>query len=172
MDVNNSTAVKSETFEGASLPRGPQANPLPAPIPVNHGDDGYPKYPLVLFQRVINVILEEMNIVDALPGWSYHTRATKRVPPFTHPPTKLPIPMRSIPPPLAILPGCAIILIACLFPNSSFALPAYIGIALYSIFLTVSLMRKTTPQVKRQILISSVVSVGVALGGGVFFYLR
>jgi hypothetical protein len=34
---------------------------------VNHGDDEYPKYPLVLFQRVINVILEEMNIVDGLP---------------------------------------------------------------------------------------------------------
>ncbi len=79
--------------------------------------------------------------------------------------------MRSILPPLAILPGCAIIFIACLFPNNSFALPAYIGIALYSIFVTVSLLRKATPQVKRQILISSVVSVGVALGMGVFLYL-
>ncbi|WP_395733381.1 hypothetical protein [Prosthecobacter sp.] len=79
--------------------------------------------------------------------------------------------MRSILPPLAILPGGAIILIACLFPNNSFALPAYIGIALYSIFVTVSLLRKATPQVKRQILISSVVSVGVALGMGVFLYL-
>ena len=30
VDVGNSTAVKSDTFESATLPRGPQANPLPA----------------------------------------------------------------------------------------------------------------------------------------------
>jgi hypothetical protein len=80
--------------------------------------------------------------------------------------------MRSIMPPLAILPGCAIILMASLFPNSSFALPVYIGIGLYSILMTVVLLRKATPQVKREVLITSSGAALTALGVGVFFYLR
>jgi hypothetical protein len=80
--------------------------------------------------------------------------------------------MRSILPPLAILPGCAIILIASIFPQNNFALLAYIGIGLYSILMTVCLLRKATPQVKRQVLIASSGAVLTALGVGVFFYLR
>jgi hypothetical protein len=71
-----------------------------------------------------------------------------------------------------IIPSCAIILIASLFPNSSLALPAYIGIALYSIFVTLGLLRKAAPQAKRQILITASGAVLTAVGVGVFFYLR
>ncbi len=77
--------------------------------------------------------------------------------------------MRYLLPPLAILPGCAIILMASLFPDSSSALPVYIGIGLYSILMTVFLLRKATPEVKRQILIASSGAVFMALGAGVFF---
>ena len=80
--------------------------------------------------------------------------------------------MRSIIPPLAILPACAIILMASLFPNSSFALPVYIGIGLYSILMTVGVYGKATPQVKRQILMAASGAVLTAVGVGVFFYLR
>lgn len=80
--------------------------------------------------------------------------------------------MRSIMPPLAVLPGCAIILMASLFPNSSFALPVYIGIGLYGILMTVWLYRKAMPEVKRQILISSSGVVLTAIGVAVFFYFR
>jgi hypothetical protein len=71
-----------------------------------------------------------------------------------------------------ILPPCAIILMASLFPNSSFALPLYLGIILYSILVTVGLHRKATPQVKRQILIAASGAVLTALGVGMFVYLR
>lgn len=71
-----------------------------------------------------------------------------------------------------ILPPCAIILMASLFPDSSFALPVYIGIGLYSILMTVGLYRKVTPEIQRQILIASSGAVLTALGVGVFFYLR
>lgn len=80
--------------------------------------------------------------------------------------------MRYIMPPLAILPPCAIILMASLFPNSSFALPVYIGITLYGILMTVGVYRKATPHVKRQTLIAASGAVITALGVGVFFYLR
>ncbi|MFM2169655.1 MAG: hypothetical protein RIS79_4026 [Verrucomicrobiota bacterium] len=80
--------------------------------------------------------------------------------------------MRYILPPLAILPPCAIILMSSLFPNSSFALSVYIGIALYSILMTVVLLRKATPQVKQQILMAASGAVLTAVGVGVFFYLR
>ncbi len=62
-----------------------------------------------------------------------------------------------------LLPPCAIILMASLFPDSSFALPVYIGIGLYSILMTVGLYRKVTPEIQRQILIAS--SGGAALPG-------
>ena len=87
-------------------------------------------------------------------------------------PTKLTIPMRSILPPLAILPGCAIILIASIFPQNNFTLVAYLGIALYSILMTVGLYRKASPSIRRQILTASSGAVLTALGVGVFFYLR
>jgi hypothetical protein len=80
--------------------------------------------------------------------------------------------MRSIMPPLAILPGCAIILMASLFPNSPFALPVYVGICLYCILMTVSVYRKAKPQVKQQILMAASGAVLTAVGVGVFFYLR
>jgi hypothetical protein len=80
--------------------------------------------------------------------------------------------MRSILPPLAILPGCAIILIASIFPQNNFALLAYIGIGLYSILMTVGLLRKASPQMQRQVLIASSGAVLTAVGVGVFFYLR
>ena len=80
--------------------------------------------------------------------------------------------MRSIMPPLAILPGCAIILTAGIFPDSSFALPVYVGIGLYGILMTVWLYRKAVPEVKRQILIAASGAVLTAVGVGVFFYLR
>ena len=71
-----------------------------------------------------------------------------------------------------ILPPCAIILMASLFPNSSFALPLYLGIILYSILVTVTLHRKATSQVKRQVLIAASGAVLTALGVGLFVYLR
>jgi hypothetical protein len=80
--------------------------------------------------------------------------------------------MRSIMPPLAILPGCAIILMTSIFPDSSFALPVYIGIGLYSILMTVYVYRKAAPEVKRQILIAASGAVLTAVGVGVFFCLR
>ena len=80
--------------------------------------------------------------------------------------------MRSIMPPLAILPGCAIILTAGIFPDSSFALPVYVGIGLYGILMTVWLYRKAVPEVKRQILIAASGAVLTAVGVGVFFALR
>lgn len=80
--------------------------------------------------------------------------------------------MRSIMPPLAILPGCAIILIASIFPQNEFALLAYICIGLYSILMTVSVYRKAKPQVKQQILMAASGAVLTAVGVGVFFYLR
>jgi hypothetical protein len=82
------------------------------------------------------------------------------------------MPMRYIMPPLAILPGCAIILMASIFPDSSFALPVYIGIGLYSILMTVWLYRKAATEVKRQILIAASGAVLTAVGVGVFFCLR
>ena len=80
--------------------------------------------------------------------------------------------MRSIMPSLAILPGCAIILMAGLFPNSSFALPVYIGIGLYSILMTLAMYRKATTPVKQQILMAASGAVLTAVGVGIFFYLR
>ncbi len=71
-----------------------------------------------------------------------------------------------------ILPPCAILLMASLFPDSSFALPFYIGIGLYSILITVGLYRKVTPEIQRQILIASSGAVLTALAVGAFFYLR
>lgn len=94
------------------------------------------------------------------------------IPPYNDLPTKLPYSMRSILPPLALLPGCAIILMASLFPNSSFALPVYIGIGLYSVLMTVVLLRNASPQVKRQMLMAASGAVLTAVGVGVFFYLR
>jgi uncharacterized BrkB/YihY/UPF0761 family membrane protein len=61
---------------------------------------------------------------------------------------------------------------ASLFPDSSFALPVYIGIGLYCILMTVWLYRKAVPEVKRQILIAASGAVLTAVGVGVFLYLR
>ena len=80
--------------------------------------------------------------------------------------------MGTILPPLAILPGCAIILMASIFPDSSFALPVYIGIGLYCILMTLGVYRKAMPEVKRQILIAAAGAVLTAIGVGVFFALR
>ena len=80
--------------------------------------------------------------------------------------------MRSILPPLAILPSCAIILIASIFPQNSFALLAYVCIGLYSILMTVGLYWKATTPAKQQILMAASGAVLTAVGVGVFFYLR
>ena len=80
--------------------------------------------------------------------------------------------MRSIMPPLAILPGCAIILVASIFPQNDFALLAYIGIGLYSILMMVALLRKATPEVKRQILMAASGAVLTAVAVGLFLYIR
>ena len=65
-----------------------------------------------------------------------------------------------------------ITLMACLLPQNNFTLLAYLGIGLYSIFVTVGMYRKASPQIRRQILIASSGAVFMALGVGVFFYLR
>ena len=70
------------------------------------------------------------------------------------------------------IPSFAIILIATIFPNNSLSLVAYIAIALYSVFLTASLVRKASPPKRRQILIASFSALFVALGIGAFFYFR
>ena len=72
----------------------------------------------------------------------------------------------------SLLPSCVIILTSSLFPQSSFALPVCIGIALYSIWMTVGMYRKATPEVKRQILLAAAGAVFTAVGAGVFFYLH
>jgi hypothetical protein len=72
----------------------------------------------------------------------------------------------------SLLPSCVIILTSSLFPQSSFALPIYIGITLYSILMTVCMCRKSAPEVKRQILMAAAGAVFTAVGVGVFFYLR
>lgn len=65
-----------------------------------------------------------------------------------------------------------ITLVACLLPQNNFTLAAYIGIGLYSVLMTVGLHRKASPQMRRQILMASSGAVFMALGVGVFFYLR
>ena len=72
----------------------------------------------------------------------------------------------------SLLPSCVIILTSSLFPQSSFALPIYIGITLYSILMTVGMCRKSAPEVKRQILMAAAGAVFTAVGVGVFYYLR
>jgi hypothetical protein len=72
----------------------------------------------------------------------------------------------------SLLPSCVIILTSSLFPQSSFALPIYIGITLHSILMTVCMCRKSAPEVKRQILMAAAGAVFTAVGVGVFFYLR
>jgi len=71
-----------------------------------------------------------------------------------------------------IIPLFAVILVAFIFPNNPFALAAYLAIALYSLFLTASLVRKASPPMRRQILIASSFASLIALGIGAFFYLR
>jgi hypothetical protein len=65
-----------------------------------------------------------------------------------------------------------ITLMACLLPQNNFTLMAYLGIGLYSIFMTVSLYRKASPEKRSQILIAASGAVLTALGVGVFLYLR
>ncbi|MFN0080140.1 MAG: hypothetical protein ACKVY0_27055 [Prosthecobacter sp.] len=65
-----------------------------------------------------------------------------------------------------------ITLMACLLPQNNFTLLAYLGIGLYSIFMTVGLYRKASPPLRRQILITASGAVLTALGLGVFIYLR
>ena len=71
-----------------------------------------------------------------------------------------------------IVLSSAIILMACLLPQNNFTLLAYLGIGLYSIFVTVGLYRKASPPMRRQILITASGAVLTALGIGVFIYLR
>lgn len=70
------------------------------------------------------------------------------------------------------IPLFAVILVASIFPNNSLSLVAYIAIALYSVFLATSLIRKAAPPMRRQALIASSFALFVALGVGAFFYFR
>jgi hypothetical protein len=72
----------------------------------------------------------------------------------------------------SLLPSCGIILTSSLFPQSSFALPIYIGIILSGILMTVGMYRKATPEMKRQMLLAAAGAVFTAVGVGVFFYLH
>jgi hypothetical protein len=72
----------------------------------------------------------------------------------------------------SLLPSCVIILTSSLFPQSSFALPIYIGIILYSILMTVGMCQKSAPKLKRQILLAATGAIFTVVGVGVFFFLR
>lgn len=72
----------------------------------------------------------------------------------------------------SLLPSCVIILTSSLFPQSSFALPIYIGIILSGILMTMGMYRQSAPEMKRQILMAATGAVFTAIGVGVFFYLR
>jgi hypothetical protein len=72
----------------------------------------------------------------------------------------------------SLLPSCVIILTSSLLPQSSFALPIYIGIILSGILMTVGMYRKATPEMKRQMLLAAAGAVFTAVGVGVFFYLH
>jgi hypothetical protein len=72
----------------------------------------------------------------------------------------------------SLLLSCVSILTSCLFPQSSFAMPIYIGIILCGILMSVGMYRKAAIQVKQQILMAAFGAVLTAVGVGVFFYLR
>jgi hypothetical protein len=72
----------------------------------------------------------------------------------------------------SFLPSCGIILTSCLFPQSFFAFPIYIGIILYGTLMMVGVYRKSAPKVKWQIQLAATGALFTPVGVGVFFCLR
>ena len=71
-----------------------------------------------------------------------------------------------------LLPLIAVILIATLFPNNPLSLVAYVLLALSSLLLAASQLRKTSPPRRRQIVLTFSLAVVVILGIGVWLSLR
>jgi hypothetical protein len=71
-----------------------------------------------------------------------------------------------------LIPLLAVILVAIIFPTHPLAWVAYSLLALYSVFTATGLLRKSSPRVRRQVLIASSCALFVALGIGAFIYFR